>query len=164
MRFGLAGTLIVVGAIALAACEGGSAATPTPTGDPSTSNPPASFEPAPPVAVLMADGAEIAGGHLGSYSIDGQVVDSPWLPGAGVTVSAGTPLSVELGRNLTAAEWRASYVFADPLGNVPQPLDAGRGAIEFVPPPGGHWSLRLDVQFGTGGNAAFYWDVLVEQP
>jgi hypothetical protein len=112
----------------------------------------------------MADGAEVAGGHLGAYSIGGATVDSPWLPGAGVTVSAGTQLSVELGRDLTPAEWTASYVPVDSLGNDPTPLAGGRGAIDLMPPPAGQWSMLLDIRFEGGGMAAFYWDVLVEQP
>ena len=53
---------------------------------------------APPAATLAADGGDPAVGQLGSYTwLDGGS-DSPWLPGTPLTVGAGEPLTVTIGR------------------------------------------------------------------
>ena len=69
------------------------AATVTPT---ITPDPPAASLGEPPAATLAAEGGDPVAGSLGSFTWGDGGSDSPWLPGAPISVGAGEPLTVTL--------------------------------------------------------------------
>jgi hypothetical protein len=118
--------------------------------------------PEPPAASLSADGVDAVEGEVGSFSVGDLSSDSPWLPGAEVSLPPGAVVLVTLAGDLAPATWTAAYVPAARLDAPPIGLAEDSGSIEFEAPPPGRWSVQVSVQFEGGGSAAFYWDVLAE--
>jgi hypothetical protein len=129
----------------------------TPSSVPAQSPPQAA---SPPTASLEAEGGDPVAGQLGSYTWAGGGSDSPWLPGSALTVGAGEPLTVRLGRPAVVADWTASRVAAgttDGSGAVAL-ASAEAEPIRFVAPPAGRCSLQLQVRFDGGADSAtYYW-------
>jgi hypothetical protein len=119
----------------------------------------------PPAASLSVEGGEPVTGQLGSYTWNGGGSDSPWLPGAPITVGAGEQLTAVLDGGVGVATWSASRVAAgssDGAGAVGLGDGDGSGSIAFASPATGHWSVQLTVRFaGERGSAAYYWSVTV---
>jgi hypothetical protein len=117
----------------------------------------------PPAATLAVDGGDPVAGQLGSYTWSGNGSDSPWLPGAPITVGAGELLTARLDPDAEVASWSARRVAAgtsDGAGAVE--LGEGAAPIAFAAPATGHWSVQLTVGFaGELGSASYYWDVTV---
>ena len=125
---------------------------------------------APPAAVLLVDSAA-APGALGSWTLDGQGSDSPWLPAAALAeVAIGpSPLFVRFADGVRIGAWTARAATAsDVAGDMAGALGGREEAVpalaslEFGPPPPGRWviSVRLDRSDGRG-DATFYWLVVV---
>jgi hypothetical protein len=135
--------------------------------DPGTSPLLPTAEPArPPAAVLIAADTE-APGALGSWTLDGQGSDSPWLPAAGlaeVTTGSGR-VTVRLADGVPIGAWSAQAAPAtEPGGQIVTSLggrDESEPALDAValgPLPPGRWvvAVRLDRADGRG-DATFYW-------
>jgi hypothetical protein len=117
----------------------------------------------PPQASLAAEGGDPVIGQLGSFTWTDGGSDSPWLPGAPVTVGEGEPLTVALGDGVAIAGWTARRVPAgttDGAGAVG--LGGGPAPARFAAPAPGSWSVQVDVTFaGDLGTAVYYWQVSV---
>ena len=117
----------------------------------------------PPGAALAVDGGDAVTGQLGSYTWNGAGSDSPWLPGAPITVGQGERLGVALDGGAVVAAWTARRVVAgatDGAGAVA--LGEGQGPVAFPAPPPGAWSVQVTVHFAGGlGSATYYWQVTV---
>lgn len=154
-------------------------ATPGPTADasasPTTSAIPSanvSFGPAPsvagldgpPDAVLSAEGGDPVTGQLGTFIWMETGTDTPWLPGAPLTVGAGEPLTLTLVPDRDITVWRARYVPADAVGpDGAKSLGEGAGDPAFDAPGRGTWTLEVAVEFGTAvGTASYFWRLKVE--
>ncbi len=125
-----------------------------------TASPPApSLADDPPSATLAADGGDPVAGQLGSYAWRDGGSDSPWLPGATIAVGAGEPLTVTVDDGVPVAAWTARRVPVGTSNGVGAiALGAGSGAVAFVAPDAGSWSIQVDIQFGDDlGSAAYYW-------
>lgn len=124
---------------------------------------PASLDAGPPQATLAAEGGDPVVGQLGSFTWADGGSDSPWLPGAPVTVGAGEPLTVALGDGVAIAGWTARRVPAgttDGAGAVG--LGGGPAPARFAAPAPGSWSVQVDVTFADDlGTAVYYWQVTV---
>lgn len=135
------------------------ASEPTMTPDP----PPASLG-EPPLATLAAEGGDAVAGSLGSFTWGDGGSDSPWLPGAPISVGAGESLTVTLPAGAPVEHWLAKRLAAGTLDGVGAvSLGNGAGApITFRAPPPGAWSVQVDVTFGNDlGSATYYWAVNV---
>ncbi len=138
------------------------------TGSASATAPPsvapsASPEPldAPPAATLAAEGGDPVVGQLGSYTWGDGGSDSPWLPGAPITVGLGEPLSVALAGDAAVATWRVQARSSTDDGAVFAVAD-GDGDIAFSAPDVGTWSVAVTVSFRASSNTAtYYWEVQV---
>jgi hypothetical protein len=120
----------------------------------------------PPQAVMIDLEEEPVAGDLGTFAWDGFASDSPWIlgPAAGSAV-AGADLAVELRPGGNPSAWQASWArVADGQAAGPSDVSALRGGpIELVAPKdAGAWSLQLFARFGTGREAAWYWQVEVQ--
>jgi hypothetical protein len=136
--------------------------TPTPS-RPSEAPSPAAEQPA---AVLEAPGGPIRG-TLGSWTLDGQGSDSPWLPASAlheVAVRQGR-ITVRFGGEVAIGAWSARLAPAnDPAGETAtalgerEPDQPPSPAVVLESPPAGRWvlSVRLDRADGRG-DATFYW-------
>ncbi len=118
----------------------------------------------PPPATLAAEGGDAVVGQLGSYTWLGGGSDSPWLPGAPISVGAAEPLTVAIGGGVAVTDWsvrRASAGATDGSGAVS--LGAGGGPpVTFVAPAPGNWSAQVVVRFGNDlGSATYYWQLTV---
>ena len=139
-----------------------------PTAGPPASTPSSSAVPSisaqPPPASLAADGGDPVVGQLGSYTWADGGSDSPWLPGAPITVGAGEPLTVSIPGGVAVAEWTARRVQAGTAnGTGAVALGSGRGPVTFAAPPPGTWSVQVDTRFADGlGSAAWYWLITVK--
>ena len=158
--------LLVVAAIA--ACTG-SAVPPTPGNSPS----PPSSSPAvatdapstgpsvdgPPTARLAAEGGDPVTGQLGTYVWDDAGSDSPWLPGAPVSVGVGEPLTVTFEPAIPASTWVARMVPADAAGPAgASHLGQGTGDPTFGAPAPGSWTVEVHLVFVAGrGEASYFW-------
>jgi hypothetical protein len=118
---------------------------------------------APPDATLAVDGGDPVAGQLGSYTWNGNGSDSPWLPGAPITVGTGERLTASLDPDVGVAMWSARQVAAgtsDGAGAVG--LGDGAAPVSFAAPGPGRWSVQVMVGFaGELGSATYYWDVTV---
>jgi len=117
----------------------------------------------PPTASLAAEGGDPVAGQLGSYTwLDGGS-DSPWLPGAPLSVGAGEPLTVTLGDAVAVADWSARQVPAGTTnGTGAAGLGGGGPPIAFAAPGTGIWSVQVTVRFGADlGSATYYWRLAV---
>ena len=136
----------------------GSASPPPTTIDPTAG---VSLPAVPPTASLAAEGGDPVAGQLGTYTWADGGSDSPWLPGALITVGAGEPLSVTLAPAVPIERWRARYVAADtgdPSGATA--LGDGPGQATFIAPPPGAWTVEVAVTFADGlGTASYFWQL-----
>jgi hypothetical protein len=160
---------VVLAAVAACVGSGTPSSTPTPA-DPSTSAPQATAPQAtapqatpipptvgPPVGRLAAEGGDPVSGQLGTYVWRDAGSDSPWLPGAPVTVGAGEPLTVSFDPAIGVASWRARLVPADadaPVGATL--LGQGVGDPAFQAPEAGSWTVEVHVVFDAG-DASYFW-------
>lgn len=114
---------------------------------------------APPDATLAAEGGDPVVGQLGSFTWADGGSDSPWLPGAPLTVGAGEPLTVDLADGVAVATWTSRRVPAgttDGAGAVG--LGGGPPPATFAAPGPGSWSVQVDITFAGGlGAAVYYW-------
>ena len=114
----------------------------------------------PPGATLAAEGGDPVAGQLGSFTWAGSGSDSPWLRGTPATVGAGEPLTIRFDAPVVVANWSATRVAAgttDGSGAVAL-ASAEAEPIRFVAPPAGHWSVQIQVRFGSGSDSAtYYW-------
>ena len=117
----------------------------------------------PPAASLAVEGGDPVTGQPGSFTWDGRGSDSPWLPGAPITVGAGERIAVSLAIDPGIASWaarRATAGTVDGAGAVA--LGQGAGPVSFAAPPAGTWSVQLTIQFANDrGSAAYYWRITV---
>ena len=162
-----------------AACTGAASSSPSSAASidaPSPATPPASVvggtpsvEPipstdeatAPPPATLAAEGGDPVTGQLGTYVWAGGGSDSPWLPGAPITVGVNEPLTVAFQPAIDVTGWRARFVpstATDPSGA--RSLGQGAGTPRFEAPAAGTWTVEVHVDFADGaGNASYFWKV-----
>jgi hypothetical protein len=146
-----------------------SVASPTPSavdGDPSGGGPSPTIpgRDAPPDALLAAEGGDPAAGQLGTYVWLESGSDSPWLPGAPLSVGAGEPLAVTLVPEGAMRAWSARYVPAAAGGpEGAESLGEGAGTPRFGAPGPGAWTVEVFVEFAPGvGEARYYWRLEVE--
>lgn len=141
------------------------ALTPEPRSAAPTSTPmaSASISSEPPAATLRAEGGDPMTGQLGSYTWAGSGSDSPWLPGAPMTVGAREPLTVVLGGGVALVEWSARRVPAGVTsGNGALAMGSGGPPATFVAPGPGRWSVQVAIRFaGDLGSATYYWDLTI---
>ncbi len=160
-------------ALLMAACSAGGPSGPPPTGLASvapvrtarpTVQPTAAPSMAePPAASLAVEGGDPVTGRLGSFTWNGGGSDSPWLPGAPVTVGTAERMTVSFATDPGVAGWTARRAAAG-TSDAADAVGLGQGAIPvtFSPPPPGTWSVQVTVQFANGrGSAAYYWQVTV---
>lgn len=119
----------------------------------------------PPDALLtdLQDGP--VAGDLGTFAWDGFASEAPWIlgPATGSAV-AGASLAVELRPGGDPSAWQASWarVAGGRLGEIADVSPMASGPVQLTAPPtGGDWSLQLFARFGTGREAAWYWQVEV---
>ena len=110
------------------------------------------------------EGGDPVAGSLGSFTWGDGGSDSPWLPGASITVGAGESLTVRLPDDAPVQDWVAKRVAAGTLDGAGA-ISLANGAaapITFRAPAPGAWSVQVDVTFGDDlGSAAYYWAVTV---
>lgn len=118
----------------------------------------------PPVAALAAEGGDPVTGQLGTYIWRETGSDSPWLPGAAITVGSGEPLTVTLDPAVPVGSWQARYVPASSAGpDGAVDLGQGAGDPDFGAPPAGTWTVEVHVLFADGlGDANYFWKVAVD--
>lgn len=162
--------IVVLVVAAIAACTG-TAAPPTPGNSPSppsTSPSPAiatdapSSEPSadgPPAARMAAEGGDPVTGQLGTYVWGDAGSDSPWLPGAPISVGAGEPLTVIVDPVIPVSTWRARMVPSGAAGPAgARQLGQGAGDPRFGAPAPGSWTVEVHVVFVAGrGDASYFW-------
>jgi hypothetical protein len=179
-----------VTATATATASASAAPTPAPsTGCSPAGMPPARDEPSPgclgqdgpPTAQLTAGGVTQAG-TVGSFSFGGVSLDAPWLP-ADVVPPVALPRTaaevvVSLAPPSTFVAWSARYAdAADETGDTAIELAAGGEAVDpdirpstppteltrasFSRPPSGSWVLAVRLDFADGGDATYFWQLLV---
>lgn len=119
---------------------------------------------APPDALLAADGGDPVAGQLGTFVWLGTGSDSPWLPGAPLTVGAGEPLTVRLVPDGDIRAWAARYLPADAQGpDGATTLAEGTGSPAFDALGPGAWTVEVFVEFAAGaGDASYFWRLEVE--
>lgn len=129
----------------------------SPAGSPSA----ASTE--PPAASLAAEGGDPVVGQLGTFTWGDGGSDSPWLPGAPVTVGPGEPLTVSIDDGVQVDSWSAARVPGGRTnGAGAVAMGSGAAPITFAAPGPGTWSIHVTVQFAGGlGSASYYWLVAV---
>ncbi len=160
------------GSIPAASAGSGSAASPTrsavdsPTGSAIDGGPSPTVpgRDAPPDALLAAEGGDPAAGQLGTYVWLESGSDSPWLPGAPLSVGAGEPLAVTLVPDGEIRAWTARYVPAAAGGpEGATALGEGAGTPRFDAPGPGAWTVEVFVEFAPGvGEARYFWRLEVE--
>ncbi len=150
-----------------AATPESSATDPQAAGEPSgsPSGPDPSLTP-PPDGSLGVEGGDPVIGELGSWSWRNSGSDAPWLPGNPIHIGAGEQLTFTMVEPVTIVNWQVSRV-------LPTAIPGGDGAvgmatgtdqpITFKAPPGGRWSVSVDVVFADNqGGAVYYWAVTVD--
>jgi hypothetical protein len=131
---------------------------PSPTGAPSPDPIPGS---GPPEASLRGTDGQGVPGILGSWVWDGAGADAPWLvPPAGRTVTGPGPYEVSFEPEPAITGWTVGW--APVVGGTAGPRAGGErggaGPVELHGPDRpGTWSLQVDVRFGEGRHAAWYW-------
>lgn len=167
VRF-IAGAAIVAAtmlACGPAATPGSTASSPSASASgPAGPSPSVAGRDAPPDAVLAAEGGDPVTGQLGTYVWLETGSDSPWLPGAALSVGAREPLTLELEPATAIATWVARFVPADtegPAGAVT--LGRGSGNPAFGAPGPGDFTVEVAIEFAAGaGNASYFWRLEVE--
>jgi hypothetical protein len=167
--------LILVAALVVGACTPGRSAPTTGTGAAATpvavtsgtrATPSASEVASPstsafpPDASLAADGGDPVVGQLGSFTWGGGGSDSPWLPGAPISVGTGEPLSVRLADATRIAAWtavRAPVTATSGAGAVP--AGEGSGPIAFAVADPGRWTVAVTIRFDGGDSATWFWQL-----
>lgn len=177
LRIGPVVLALVVGC-ASAACAGTNPATSVPPSTAATSHPATTVSPSvslsatttpslggtPPQGSLAAEGGDPVPGQLGTYTWRDGGSDSPWLPGAPITVGAGEPLSVSLAPPTVVATWQTRSVPAGTAGPTgATSLGEGDGPPAFAAPGAGAWTVEVHVVFdGDLGNASYFWRLEVD--
>ncbi len=117
----------------------------------------------PPPASLAAEGGDPVVGQLGSFTWGDGGSDSPWLPGAPLTVGGGERLAVSIAGGVPVASWSATQVrggMSNGTGGVA--LGSGAPPITFAAPAPGAWSVQATIRFaGDLGSATYYWQLTV---
>ena len=118
-----------------------------------------------PGALLVGGtGAEVPG-TVGSYTWDGVASDTPWLPAGVLATSeagAGDPLGVRVDGAVVAGWTAAAAPAADRMGLAATALGEGGGpAISFRAPAAGDSVVLVHAAFVGGGDAAWYWHIVV---
>src|SRR5262245_8586370 len=133
---------------------------PSPSGAAATPSPVPATTPAidgPPAGRLSAEGGDPVTGQLGTYSWADGGSDSPWLPGATISVGAGEPLTVVFDPAISIETWQARSVpwtASGPAGATD--LGTGSGDPTFAAPGAGSWTVEVHVAFGDGAGDASY--------
>jgi hypothetical protein len=142
----------------------GSVASPTVSAVEGGTSPTIPGRDAPPDALLAAEGGDPAAGQLGTYVWLESGSDSPWLPGAPLTVGAGEPLALTLVPDGEIRAWAARYVPAAAEGpEGAESLGEGAGTPRFDAPGPGAWTVEVLVEFAPGvGEARYFWRLEVE--
>lgn len=147
--------------VATSPSTSGPSATAAPTASAAAPTGPSSAE--PPPASLAVEGGDPVDGQLGSFTWAGGGSDSPWLPGAPLTVGSGERLTVSVADGLGVDGWSASRVpsgTANGVGAVA--LGSGAAPVTFAAPDPGSWSVQVTLRFaGDLGSATYYWQVTV---
>ena len=119
---------------------------------------------APPDAFLAAEGGDPVSGQLGTYVWLDAGSDSPWLPGAPLTVGAGEPLTISLDPDGEIEAWTARFVPAGAPGPAgARTLGEGAGSPAFQAPEAGTWTVEVFLRFGpAAGEASYFWQLEVE--
>ena len=142
---------------AAAGSASGSVAAPTTHATPADATPADATPAQPPVARLAVPPAPATAGALGSYTWLGAGSDSPWLPGAAVSLPPGRVASVTFEPSLPFVSWRARTGTAS--GDGLQLLAEGGGRpVEFVVPVIAR-TVELTVDYGSAGSVTWYWAV-----
>jgi hypothetical protein len=117
----------------------------------------------PPDARLAAEGGDSVVGQLGSYTWADGGSDSPWLPGAPITVGVGEPLTIGFEPPVGVDSWGARVVPSTADGpDGAAILDQGAGPPAFTIPAAGSWTVEVRVVFADGaGDASYFWKVEV---
>jgi hypothetical protein len=113
----------------------------------------------PPDASLAAESGDPVTAQLGTYTWRDGGSDSPWLPGAGMAVGAGEPLTVTLEPAVAIGSWKARLVPAAAEGPAGAAvLGQGSGPLVFTAPAPGAWTVEVAVVFADGlGDATYFW-------
>ncbi len=166
-----AATITVLVLAAVAACAGSvtpSIPAPSPSApatsspSPSTPTPTATAEApvgGPPAAELAAEGGDPVTGQLGTYVWRNEGSDSPWLPGAPISVGDSEPLAVTFDQAIGVGSWRARMVRSDASGpSGASQLGQGVGEPRFGAPAPGSWTVEVHVEFeANAGDASYFW-------
>ena len=141
-----------------------SAATVSTSASPSAPSTTPSLGDAPPQGSLAAEGGDAVPGQVGTYTWRDGGSDSPWLPGARITVGTGEPLSVSLTPPVAVAAWQARSVPAGTAGPTgATSLGEGDGPPTFAAPGAGVWTVEVHVVFdGDLGSASYFWRLEVD--
>ena len=155
---------VVIGCGPGATAPQASPASPVPSVATAAASPTVAGRDAPPDALLAAEGGDPVAGQLGTYLWFETGSDSPWLPGAPLTVGAGEPLTADLQPDGDIATWAARYSpAATTRPDVAASLADGTGSPAFAAPGRGTWTVELFVEFAAGaGNAHYFWRLQVE--
>jgi hypothetical protein len=113
----------------------------------------------PPAARLAAEGGDPVAGQLGTYVWRNEGSDSPWLPGAPISVGASEPLTVTFDQVIGVQSWRARMVPSDATGPAgASQLGQGGGEPRFGAPAPGAWTVEVHVEFEASlGDASYFW-------
>lgn len=112
----------------------------------------------PPDASIVAEGGDPVVGQLGSYTWADGGSDSPWLPGAPVSVGAGESLTVVVSGRVPIEAWTARRTPGGATSDERAvPIGSGGAIIGFRAPPGGDWTIEVTVRFLGGGSASYAW-------
>lgn len=163
--------LLIVAMVAACMSSGAPSETPGPTStaspDGATDGPGPSASTAtasdiadgPPDARVQAEGGDPVIGQLGTYTWGDGGSDSPWLPGAAISVGAGEPLSVRFDPPVEVASWRARFVPSSADGPAgATSLGDGVGEPSFAAPFAGSWTVEVNVTFAAErGAASYFW-------
>ncbi len=136
-------------------------APPDPSGVVPTAATPAGF----PRAVLVGGTDAEVPATLGSYTWDGTASDTPWLPAGALPTSeveAGAALGVRVDGAVVDAWAVDAAPAADPGGVDLAAVGEGTGpAISFPAPTAGDVVILVHATFVDGGDAAWYWHIVV---
>jgi hypothetical protein len=113
----------------------------------------------PPAAELAAEGGDAVAGQLGTYIWGDSGSDSPWLPGAPISVGAGEPLTVGFDPAIAVAAWRARIVPSGADGpDGARVIGQGADDPSFHAPGPGSWTVEVHVEYGSSaGDASYFW-------
>jgi hypothetical protein len=113
----------------------------------------------PPAARLAAEGGDQVAGQLGTYVWRNEGSDSPWLPGAPISVGASEPLTVTFDPAIEVESWRARMAPSGATGPAgARQLGHGAGEPGFGAPAPGSWTVEVHVVFeANAGDASYFW-------